>query len=65
MTSEASTEAMYLTTKEFAGLVRLSEKTVYRIASTDPTFPTTRVGGSIRIPRERALRWLAKRTSGR
>jgi hypothetical protein len=34
---------MYLTTKEFAGLVRLSEKTVYRIASTDPTSLTTRV----------------------
>jgi predicted DNA-binding transcriptional regulator AlpA len=63
MTEEKKPE--YLLPKEFAAVVRLHEKSVYRLMKADPTFPHVRVGGSLRIPRERALRWLAKRTSGK
>ena len=55
----------YWLPKEFAVVVRLHEKSIYRLMKDDPTFPHVRVGGSVRIPREWALRWLAKRTSGK
>jgi predicted DNA-binding transcriptional regulator AlpA len=51
----------YFVPIEFADLIRLSEKSLYRLMKNDPTFPYVRIGGSIRIPRERALKWLAKR----
>jgi hypothetical protein len=54
----------YWLPKEFALVVRLHEKSIYRLMKEDPTFPHVRVGGSLRIPRERALRWLASRTQG-
>ena len=56
-------EPTYWVPKEFAALVRLSEKSIYRLMK-DPSFPHVRVGGAVRIPRERAQRWLAKRTQG-
>jgi predicted DNA-binding transcriptional regulator AlpA len=55
----------YWVPKEFATVVRLSEKSVYRLMKADPTFPHVRVGGSVRIPRARALRWLSARTQGK
>lgn len=55
----------YWVPKEVAAMLRLSEKSIYRLLKDDPTFPHVRIGGSIRIPRDRALRWLAKRTSGK
>jgi predicted DNA-binding transcriptional regulator AlpA len=58
-------EPDYWVPREFAAKLRLSDKSLYRIMKSDPTFPCCRIGGSIRIPRERALRWLARRTSGR
>jgi excisionase family DNA binding protein len=55
----------YLTVEEVAKALRLSVKSIYRLAGTDPTFPATRVGGSIRVHRARLERWLVLRTQGR
>jgi predicted DNA-binding transcriptional regulator AlpA len=63
--SEVGSAPNYWVPKEFATVVRLSEKSIYRLMKDDPTFPHVRIGGSVRIPRERALRWLAKRTAGK
>jgi excisionase family DNA binding protein len=49
---------------DIAKLVRLSDKSIYRLVQTDPTFPCVRIGGSLRFPRQRVLRWLAQRTQG-
>jgi predicted DNA-binding transcriptional regulator AlpA len=58
-------EPQYWLAGEVAAVVRLSEKSIYRLMKDDPTFPFVRVLGSVRFPRERVLRWLAKRTQGR
>ena len=46
---------MYLVPEEAGELLRLSAKSVYRLAKADPTFPVVRLGAgrnaSIRIPR--------------
>ncbi len=54
----------YLTPAEVAELLRVSEKSVYRWAKTEPTMPVLKLGGSVRFPRERLLRWLEQRTQG-
>lgn len=54
----------YWTLKEFAHVVRLSDKSIYRLLEQDTSFPRMRIGGSVRIPRERASQWLADRTKG-
>ena len=56
--------AEYLIADEVAGILKLSPKTVYRLARTDPTFPMLKLGGAARFPRERLLRWLAMREQG-
>jgi predicted DNA-binding transcriptional regulator AlpA len=65
MDTVAESLPQYWLPREFAGVMRLHEKSIYRLMKSDPTFPHVRIGGSVRIPRQRALRWLAKRTSGR
>jgi predicted DNA-binding transcriptional regulator AlpA len=62
---EREPEPDYWVPREFAAVVRLSEKSIYRLMKQDSSFPYVRVGGAVRIPRARALRWLAKRTEGR
>jgi predicted DNA-binding transcriptional regulator AlpA len=64
MSEAADKEPDYWVAKEVAAVVRLSEKSIYRIMKDDPTFPHVRISGSVRFPRERVLRWLAKRTQG-
>lgn len=54
----------YLTPAEVADLLRVSVKTVYRLAAQEPTMPMLKLGGSVRFPRERLLRWLDQRTQG-
>ena len=56
--------AEYLTADEVAGILQLSPKTIYRLAKTDPTFPMLKLGGAVRFPRERLLRWLTMREQG-
>jgi excisionase family DNA binding protein len=61
----AKEEPDYFVARELADMLRLSEKSIYRIVREDPTFPYVRVGrGAMRFPRERVRRWLAKRTQG-
>jgi excisionase family DNA binding protein len=64
MSGATEKEPDYWVAEELAAKVRLSQKSIYRIMKDDPTFPYVRVGGSVRFPRERVLRWLAKRTQG-
>ena len=51
----------YVTPQEVAAMLRLSVKSVYRMAAADLTMPQLRFGGSLRFPRERLLRWLRDR----
>src|SRR5215467_3034162 len=51
----------YVTPQEVAAMLRLSVKSVYRMAAADLTMPQLRFGGSLRFPRERLLRWLRAR----
>lgn len=57
--------ALYWTPAEFAEVVALSGKSVYRLIGEDPSFPTVKILGSIRIPKDRALKWLRDREQGR
>jgi excisionase family DNA binding protein len=52
--------SLYLTAADLARELRVHVSTVYRLAE-DPTMPQLRVGGVIRFPRERTLRWLRQR----
>lgn len=54
----------YDTAADTGKIVKLSDKTIYRLAKTDPSFPVTRIGGTLRFPRSKVLRWLSQRTQG-
>lgn len=54
----------YLTAAQVAAMLQLSAKSVFRIAAADATMPQLRLGGSVRFPRERLLRWLKAREGG-
>src|SRR3989454_4051152 len=56
--------AEYLTAGQIAELLQVSEKSVYRWAAGDPTFPMLKIGGTVRFPRERILRWLRPHEQG-
>ena len=62
--SAAPVEPVYLTVAQVAALLQVSERTVYRWASEDPTLPVLRVGGTLRFPRARLLRWLEDHEQG-
>ncbi len=59
------TQAPYLTAAQVAALLQADDKTVYRWAASEPTMPVLRVGGTVRFPRERLLKWLSDREQGR
>jgi len=48
----------YLTPRQVAGLLQVSEKTVHRWASSDPTMPAFRRGRVLRFERGRLEAWL-------
>jgi len=54
----------YLTARDVAAMLQLSAKSVFRLAAADATMPQLRLGGSVRFPRERLLRWLRAREGG-
>jgi excisionase family DNA binding protein len=68
LTASPADAPLYLTPREVAALLRLSEKSVYRLVKTEPTMPALKVGSgkraSVRFPRERLMRWLDQRTQG-
>src|SRR3989441_12009165 len=56
--------AEYLTASQIAELLQVSEKSVYRWAALDPTFPMLRIGGAVPFPRERMARGLRPHQEG-
>jgi excisionase family DNA binding protein len=60
----APVEAAYLTPAEVATLLRLSAKSIYRLAKVDSTMPMLKIAGTVRFPRERLERWLRSREQG-
>ncbi len=58
-------EAEYLTPEQVAAMLQVSPKSIYRWAKIDPTLPMLKLGGTVRFPRERLLRWLRDREQGR
>ena len=56
--------ADYLTAAQIAELLQVSEKSVYRWAAGDPTFPKLKIRGTVRFPRERVMRWLREHEQG-
>lgn len=54
----------YLTIEQLAALLQVSQKSVYRWASTDLSMPVLRIGRTVRFPKERVLRWLRSREQG-
>ena len=57
-------ETDYLTATQVARWLQVSEKSVYRWATHDPSMPALRIGGVIRFPRERLERWVRSREQG-
>jgi excisionase family DNA binding protein len=55
----------YLTPDEVADVLRLSTKSIYRLAKDNPDMPVLKIGGTVRFPRERLERWLRDREQGR
>ena len=61
-----SLEPVYMTVKQVADLMQVeSIKTVYGWVKADPTMPVIKIGGTVRFPRERLLKWLEQREQGR
>ena len=57
-------ELTYLDARDVAAILKVSPKSVFRWAAQDPTMPALRIGGTVRFPRERLLRWLRDREQG-
>ena len=66
MTAPSAVEApSYLTAAQVATMLQVHPATVYRMAAADPSMPAVRLGGTVRFPRERLLKWLRAREQGR
>jgi excisionase family DNA binding protein len=59
------TIATYLTPREVAAMLQVSEKTISRWSLEDPSMPVLRRGRVVRFPREQLLAWLERRASRR
>ena len=57
-------DKILLTVSETAEALGLSRSTVYSKLLHRPDFPTVRLGGSVRINRERLQEWADSHTSG-
>lgn len=61
-------EREWLTPGEVAAMLQLSDKTIYRLAKTDPTMPALKLGAgkkaTVRFHRARLERWLLDRLQG-
>jgi excisionase family DNA binding protein len=62
--NEVQVSLEYLTVQEVAECLKVSPKSVFRWAKKDPSMPALRIGGCVRFPRERLLRWLKAREQG-
>ena len=59
-----SSERILLTISETAEVLGLSRSTVYAQLLHRPDFPTVRLGGSVRVNRERLQQWADAHTAG-
>ena len=57
--------AIYISMREAAALVGISERSLYRLADNEPTLPILRLGGRVLVHRERFIHWLADHEQGR
>ena len=57
----ATTPLRYLTPREVAEMLQVSEKTVSRWSLEDASMPVLRRGRVVRFERERLLAWLARK----
>jgi excisionase family DNA binding protein len=64
ISSTGKAEPEYLTAAQVADLLQVSSKSVYRWAAEDATMPVIRIGGVVRFPRQRLLRWLRNHEQG-
>lgn len=55
---------MFLTAKQVAALLQVSEKSVLRWAGADPSMPALRIGRTLRFDQERLLAWFRMNTQG-
>jgi excisionase family DNA binding protein len=55
----------WLTINEVAAQLRVSAKMLYKLVERDRSFPAIRVGGLLRIRRERLERWLERQHPSR
>jgi excisionase family DNA binding protein len=60
---ETTTAPAYLSIRELADYLRISERTAYDLVTREE-IPSVRVGGQHRIPRNELERQLARRTRG-
>lgn len=59
--AEPAARPEYLTARDVAAMLQLSAKSVFRLARQDTSMPQLRLGGSVRFPRERLMKWLRAR----
>lgn len=59
-----SVAPVFLTAKQVAELLQVSEKSVLRWAQADVTMPALRVGRTLRFDREMLLLWFRMNTQG-
>jgi excisionase family DNA binding protein len=64
MTESEPNTHEYLTIQEVAALLRVTARSIARWVKQDPTMPMLKIGGKVRFPRERLLRWLRAREQG-
>lgn len=57
--TSSTTTPEWLTVRACATWLRVNPRLVYRLATTDSTFPAVKVGGAVRIRASRLDRWLA------
>jgi excisionase family DNA binding protein len=61
----ATTLPEFLTARDLAELLKVSEKSIARWASQDASMPAIRLGRMVRFERQAVLDWLRSRTQGR
>jgi predicted DNA-binding transcriptional regulator AlpA len=61
---DETNDPRFWTAKEVGRLIKLSPKSVYRLAATDPTFPVAKIGGARRFPSKKVLSWINQRPQG-
>jgi excisionase family DNA binding protein len=59
-----SVAPVFLTAKQVAAMLQVSEKSILRWAAADPTMPALRIGRTLRFERDRLLAWFRTNTQG-